>query len=85
MEEQHNLIIENQKRLSASSVAEVNGFSDKEILLTLVGGKRVTVFGQGLKIANFQKQSGAFVAEGEISKVVYQAKSSASFFKRLVK
>lgn len=85
MGEQHNLVVENQKTLSANSVAEVNGFSDKEILLTLVGGQKITVYGQELKISNFQKQSGAFVAEGEINKIVYHGKPSANFFKRLVK
>ncbi len=85
MEEQHNLVVENQKRLSASSVAEVNGFSDKEIMLTLVGGKKITIFGQGLKITNFQKQSGNFIADGEILKITYHGNKSGSFFKRLVK
>lgn len=85
MEEQHNLVVENQKRLSASSVAEVNGFSDKEIILTLVGGKKITIFGQRLKITNFQKQSGNFVADGEILKITYHGNKSGSFFKRLVK
>ncbi len=82
---EHTLTIENQKRLSATAVGEVDGFSDKEIRLKLVNGKRIIIYGQNLKVINFQKQSGNFMADGEINRVIYQNKTAGNFFKRLVK
>jgi hypothetical protein len=80
----HNLTIENQKRVLASAVAEVNGFSEREIKLTLVGGKRLTVMGQDMKISHFQKESGQFIADGEIFGIKYQG-AGQNFFRRIVK
>lgn len=84
MNEVHTLNIENQKRIQLSSVAEVNGFSDKEIRVTLVSGVKISVTGQAMKITNFQKESGQFVADGQIIGVKYQG-AGQSFLKRLVK
>ena len=84
MGESHTLTIENQKRLLATCVAEVNGFSDKEIKISLINGGKIHVVGQNLKITNFQKQSGSFVAEGIILRVNY-LQDGKNVFKKLVK
>ncbi len=84
MNEVHTLSIENQKRIQISSVAEVNGFSDKEIRVTLASGVKISVSGQDMKITHFQKESGQFVADGQILGVKYHG-AGQSFLKRLVK
>ena len=84
MNDTHFVNIENQKKIQINTVQEVNGFSDKEIRVTLVGKVRVSVSGQNMKITHFQKDSGLFVAEGDIFGVKYHG-AGQSFIKRLVK
>ncbi len=84
MNEAHNLTVEGQKRVLATAVAEVNAFSDREIKLTLVGGKKLVILGQNMKISHFQKESGQFIADGEILGVKYLG-TSQNLFRRLVK
>ena len=81
---EHNLIIDNKKSISVTAVEEVNGFAEKEIKITLIGGEKLLIFGQNLKISSFAKESGNFVAVGEVLGVKYLGKS-VSFFKKLVK
>lgn len=83
MEEGHNLTVEQCKKISASGIISVDAFSDKQISLTYAGGK-ISVSGNGMKITNFSKTSGAFSATGEITGVRYSAKS-ASFRQKLFK
>ena len=84
MNEVHTLNIENQKKIKLSAVAEVNGFSDKEIRVTLANGVKISVGGTDMKITHFQKESGEFVADGKIIAVKYHG-AGQNFFKRLVK
>lgn len=84
MNDIHNVTIDNFKKVVASAVAEVNAFSDREIKLTLNGGKKLVVQGQNMKITHFQKESGQFIADGEILGLKYLG-ASQNFFKRLVK
>ncbi len=76
MEEGHNLTIEQCKRVSATAVSSVDSFSDKQIVLSYAGG-RIVVNGNGMKIVNFSKTSGAFSATGEISAVRYIQKGGS--------
>lgn len=76
MEEGHNLSIEQCKRISATAIASVDSFSDKQIVLSYAGG-RIVVGGSGMKIINFSKTSGAFSATGEIASVRYVKKGSS--------
>ncbi|MCH5142347.1 MAG: hypothetical protein J1G07_01340 [Clostridiales bacterium] len=76
MEEGHNLSIEQCKRVSATAIASVDSFSDKQIVLSYAGG-RIVVGGSGMKIINFSKTSGAFSATGEIASVRYVKKGSS--------
>lgn len=73
MEENHNLTVEQCKKISASGIVSVDAFSDRQIVLTFSGGK-IVVAGSGMKIVNFSKTSGAFCATGSISGVRYAQK-----------
>lgn len=77
-ENKHNVIIEQRKNITVSAVESVVAFSEVKILLSLVGGERMTVLGTGLKITGFSKASGSFVAEGRITSVSYGGKSVAA-------
>ena len=58
-------LIEQRKKITLTAVISVDSFTDKQILLTL-DGCRAQVSGDGLKIVNFSKTSGAFSAVGRI-------------------
>ena len=73
MEEGHNLSVEQCKRITASAISSVDGFSDKQIVLSYSGG-RILETGSGMKIVNFSKTSGAFSATGDIYGVKYMQK-----------
>lgn len=68
--EQHNLSVENRKRITATKIDSVDGFSSGRITLTYAGGK-ITVSGSDLKIVAFSKSTGAFSAVGNIDSVTY--------------
>ncbi len=70
MEDNHNLSIEQCKKITASAISSVDAFSDKQIILSYSGG-RIVVNGSGMKIVNFSKTSGAFSATGSITGVRY--------------
>ncbi len=66
-------LIEEQKKISMTSVESVDSFSSQQITLTMPNGKAV-IYGDGLKIVNFSKSNGNFTAEGKISGLKYLAK-----------
>lgn len=74
----HSVTIEQRKTLSITAVDSVISFSEVKILLSLVGGERMSVIGSGLKITGFSKTSGAFTAEGTVTGVTYGGKSLAA-------
>lgn len=76
MEEGHNLSVEQCKKITATQIASVDSFSDKQLVLTYSGG-RIVVIGSDMKITNFSKSSGAFAATGNIISVRYAAKGSS--------
>lgn len=65
--------MENLKRVTATEITEVNGFSERQLVLSYQGGK-IAVTGSGLKIINFSKSTGAFCATGDITSVRYMPK-----------
>ncbi len=73
MDTPHSVNIEQCKRITATAIDSVDAFSDKQIMLSYSGG-RIVVSGNGMKITNFSKTSGAFAATGEITSVRYMAK-----------
>lgn len=74
--ENHNLTIENCKRISATEISSVDSFSDKQIILSYSNG-RIVVQGSGMKIVSFSKSTGAFSATGDIVGARYVQKGSS--------
>ncbi len=72
-QQQHTLTIEQRKSLLATAIESVDGFSDRQMTLSY-GGGRIFILGEGLKIVNFSKATGAFHAVGNITSVKYGAK-----------
>ena len=60
---EQKLTLENRKRLTMSGVESVDSFSDKELKLT-VGGDKVLVGGEGIKITAYNKGSGVLGLAG---------------------
>ncbi len=79
-----NIIIEGRKKLNISGVRDVISFDDETILLDTALGK-LTVKGEGLKIAGFNNTTGELTATGEIHATVYMSdgKSSGGIVSRL--
>lgn len=74
----HSVVIEQRKLLNVSGVESVVAFSEVKIVLSLLGGGRMSVVGTGLKISGFSKASGAFTAEGTVLGISYGGKSLAA-------
>lgn len=72
-----------RKRLSMTGVEAVDGFSEQAINLT-VGGVKVRITGEKLKITAYNKATGSLAAEGTVTEIRYQQKS-APIFKRIFK
>lgn len=71
--------IEGQKKLTMTGVESVESFSPTQIILK-VGGKRVHIAGNQLKVTAFNQGSGGFSATGEVTSVKFGA---AKTLKRL--
>ena len=79
----HNIIIEDRKKLTLSGVKDVISFDDETLLLETVIG-RLTVKGAGLHIVNFDTASGDLFAEGKIYAAVYTSdEKNGGFFSRV--
>ncbi len=74
----HQIHIEQRKKITVSGVDCVRAFSEVKIVLLLLGGEKLHVAGTGLKITGFIKASGVFTAEGNIMGVSYGGKSFAA-------
>ncbi|MBE5745439.1 MAG: hypothetical protein E7355_04825 [Clostridiales bacterium] len=74
----HQVIIEQKKKITVSGVDCVKAFSEVKVVLLLLGGEKLHVAGMGLKISGFVKSSGIFTAEGNITGVSYGGKSFAA-------
>lgn len=77
-ENKHSVLLEQRKILTVTAVESVVAFSEVKIILSLVGGERMSVLGSGLKITAFSKTSGSFTAEGTFTGVSYGGKSVVS-------
>lgn len=74
-ENNHQLIIDKQTEITVTDVESVLAFNDTKITLSLLGGTRLSVSGNDLKISGFSKSSGTFAATGKILGVAYGGKS----------
>lgn len=73
MQEQSNqsvFTLEGRRKLTMTCVESVDSFSDTAIILT-VGGKKVTIGGENLKILTFSQGNGNFAANGEVNSVKF--------------
>lgn len=77
-ENKHTVTIEQRKNLTVNAVESVVAFSEVKIILSLIGGERMSVVGSGLKITGFSKTNGTFAAEGTVTSVSYGGKSVVS-------
>ena len=77
-ENKHTVIIEQRKMLTVSEVDSVVAFSEVKIIVSLLGGGKLTVVGSGLKISGFSKASGSFTAEGTVTGITYGGKGFAA-------
>ena len=80
----HTFLVENNKKITVTAVAEVDSVTSENISLTLTNSKRIIITGQNLRTCAFSKQSGAFSAEGIVLAVKYAGEKS-SFVKKLLK
>ncbi len=80
---EHALTIEQQKKLTATAIESVDSFSDRQMVLSCKEN-RIVIVGEGLKILQFSKTSGAFSAVGQINSVKYTAKG-INFAKKIFK
>ncbi len=67
----HTLQIEHGQGFIAAAVADVLSFNEGQITVRLTSGERLTVYGAGLKINGFNKQSGELKVVGAVQTVKY--------------
>ena len=67
----HQITLTQKKEISVTGVEGVLSFSEAKIALSLVGGGKLFVAGNGLKIAGFSKEDGVFSASGTLTGVSY--------------
>ena len=77
------LILEGRNKLTINGVESVDAFSEQAINLT-VKGTRLKIFGEKLKISNFNKGAGSFSCDGKVSEIRYGSQK-APFIKKLFK
>lgn len=79
-----NLVLEDRKKLTVTSVKEVDSFDEKNIVAFTSLGE-LTVNGTGLHINRFSTEEGDLVIEGEICSISYSDNEpvSGGFFSRI--
>ena len=80
----HNLVLEDRKYLTVSSVREVDSFDEQNIVAFTSLGE-LTISGTGLHINRFSTDEGELAVEGTINSVSYSdnVQSSGGFFSRI--
>ncbi len=84
----HNIVLENQEKLSVSGITDVDTFDENKIVL-FIPDDTLIIDGSDLHIQKFDVASGELVIEGEIYSLNYTGsaggKSSKGFFKKMLK
>lgn len=85
-EKQHNVILEDRKKLVLSGVFDVISFEEDNVQLKTSKGE-LNIRGDGLKMENFILETGDLTINGNIYALVYLNDSfkKQSFFGRLFK
>lgn len=71
--ENHELQMENKKRISLTEVVSVEGFDEENIFVNLQGDE-LAIGGKNLHIETLNLEDGRLVAEGEIDSLIYSGK-----------
>ncbi len=77
------LILDARKNLQMTSVEAVDGFSEQALKLT-VGGLKVQISGENIKITTYDKNSGLLSADGNFYEIKYNCKKKP-LLKRIFK
>ena len=80
----HTFLIESRKRITATQIDEVLGFTDREIRLKTKENTNIIITGQSLKILCFDNKNGAFTMSGTVETVRYR-QSGENFIKKALK
>lgn len=79
----HNIIVEDRKKLTLTGVKDVVSFDDDSITLDTSLG-RFEVKGTGLRIISFDNKSGDLIAEGRFIAFIYtHEETGGSFISKL--
>ena len=80
----HNLVLEDRKILTVSSVKEVDSFDEQNIVAFTSLGE-LTISGSGLHINRFSTEEGELAVEVKINSVSYSdnVESTGGFFSRI--
>lgn len=83
---EHNLEIENRKKMRLTGVVDILNFDDETITLLTVMGK-LLIKGNELKILSFGNETGDMETNGKINAVVYlnDTKGKSSLMGKLFK
>lgn len=80
----HVLTITDRKKTCVTGVSEVDGVTSERIIFTLIGGKRVIILGNSLKMAGFSKQNATLMIDGTVNEIRYAGEKS-TLLKKLIK
>ncbi len=83
----HNLILENRKKMTVSDVKDVDSFDEHAVVLFTQMGM-LEVKGIDLHINKFNTESGELVLEGTVDSILYSAqekRTPSSFVSKLFK
>lgn len=81
----HNIILEDRKRFNLSGIKDVLTFDEETVLLDTNLG-RLSIKGDGLRISNFNNETGDLTGEGKIFAIIYSSQESqGGFFAKLLR
>lgn len=81
--ENDKLILENRKKLNMTNVSSVDSYSEQVLKLS-VGGNKVIINGEKLKIEAYNKSSGNLIVDGTINEIRFSV-NKPTLVKRLFK
>ena len=86
VEAQHNIILENRKKLVLSGVLEVESFEEDMVQLKTTKGE-LNIRGEGLKMESYMSTVGDLTVVGNVFALVYinDSGKKTGFFSRLFK
>lgn len=80
----HTITITEQKNLCITAVKQVDFSTVEKLLITLLSGSTIAIYGSGLKISSFSVDTGVLCASGRVDSIKYSGEK-LSLLKRLTK